>query len=141
MGYIFNVLASVCWGLMGVFSVKATKGIHPVVAAFVSTVTGVLLLLAVVAMLGQIQVIPGIGQSVLALLALAGVTEYGVGRTMMFFSMRNVGAARTAPIANTSILLAPLLAAFMMNEAPSPKIFLGLLCAFIGSFLIARGQR
>jgi len=38
-------------------------------------------------------------------------------------------------------LIAPFIAVFLLNEALSLKIILGLLCAFTGSFLIIRGHR
>jgi DME family drug/metabolite transporter len=94
----------------------------------------VLLGLLVLGRLGDLlTVAPG------ALLGLLGSVLVGkaLGETLHIRAMHAIGVSRALPISSSYPILASILAALFLNEALTPKTFVGILLVVVGVYLVA----
>lgn len=138
LAVVFSVLAALLWSTNAVLASKATERLDSATLNYLSAFPAALILLIASFASGQVQRLATIKLPELLFLALTGVANYVVGRTLYYRSIQVVGAGRTVPIANVSLLVAPILAVAAVGELLTIKIGVGLFLVFIGMYFLTR---
>lgn len=138
---VFSVLAVLCWSGNAIMASKATERVDPTTLNFVSAFPATVILLAAVLTMGEAPRLAGISMPEFVLLGLTGLANYAVGRNLYYVSIQKIGAGRTVPIANLSVLAAPILASLLLGELFTARIGVGMVLVFAGVYLLTQRRR
>jgi drug/metabolite transporter (DMT)-like permease len=91
--------------------------------------------------MGEAPRLTNISMPEFVLLGLTGLANYTVGRNLYYVSIQKIGAGRTVPIANLSVLAAPILASLLLGELFTVRIGFGMVLVFAGVYLLTQRRR
>ena len=135
-GILFAVLAALLWGIDPLFAQRALRRGTPAQVVFWTlVVASILLLLAHAAFMG-LGPIWAVSAPTLTAFVLAGGTNYLLGRTFYFSSIRDVGPARSVPISSIYPLFATTFAVVGLGEILTLRRALGVLLVVLGILCI-----
>lgn len=135
-GILFAVLAALLWGIDPLFAQRALRRGTPVQVVFWTLmIASLLLLLAHAALMGMAP-LTAVSTPTLTAFVLAGGTNYLLGRTFYFSSIRDVGPARSVPISSTYPLFAATFAVLGLGESLTLRRALGVLLVVVGILCI-----
>lgn len=120
---------------------KATERVDSATLNYLSAFPAAFILLIAAVVSGQALRLGSIRLTELLFLVLTGIANYVVGRTLYYTSIQRIGAGRTVPISNLSVMVAPVLALFVLGEPFTAKVGGGILLVFIGIYLLTRRPR
>ena len=144
LGILLAFGAAFGFGFNQIFVRLATQRVSAPATAFFAAATGAVMAttLALVFNLGDFTHIPLAAVPWLILLA---VLHSPISRVLNFTAISMIGTARAAPIGTFSPVFSAILAIAILNERPSPLLYLGTLIVVGGTTLVItggmRGQR
>ena len=136
----FSLTAAVCWGMVNILVSKANERMNPTTAAFLSIFPSFAVVVTAAVVTGQITSLGQAGLLGFVYYAGAGLMNYALARILNFHSIRAVGASRSASITTGRILLGTIIALFVLNEAITLQIGLGVTMLLVGVYMTTRGE-
>ncbi|HEY2987778.1 MAG TPA: EamA family transporter [Candidatus Binatia bacterium] len=106
----------------------------PITVTSISVVTQNVLLWSAVFLTGGI---PRVAPVALTLIALVGVTQFGV-RIFSYTGVHKIGASRSSALQSVSPLVSTLIAVAFLHERPHPQVIAGTLLVVAGIVLLSR---
>lgn len=132
----FALLAVFFFSLNLVLMRKSLMKVDLIKATFIVILVGIPILLVSCVLNGDFSHLYPLDVSTIIYLALAGILEFAVGRTLQYSSARLVGASRANALSSTSAIYAVVFATLFLNEAVLIKIVSVLVLIGLGSWLI-----
>jgi drug/metabolite transporter (DMT)-like permease len=83
----------------------------------------------------------GLSAHAVVLLLLSGLKSPGLGDTLFFISMRLIGVARAMPLASTNPIWAAILATWLLGEAVTARMAIGIVLVVLAVFLVVSRPR
>ena len=139
-GLLFAVVAALLWGVDPLFAQRALRRGTPAQVVFWTLVVASALLLFAHAALMGLAPLTAVSSPTLTAFVLAGGTNYLLGRTFYFSSIRDVGPARSVPISSTYPLFAATFAVLGLGEILTLRRALGVLLV-VGGILCITTER
>jgi len=134
-GEIFALLSSVFWGLNGIFVRKALQDVNPLSGTlFILTVNTLWLVFLVIAD-GTLSKNLTIGFENVIFLALAGLIQQFMGRTMTYFSVHYIGSSRAYTGTSTRIFFSAILGMIVLGEKPTFLVAFGSALMIFGLYV------
>ena len=134
-GEIFALLSSVFWGLNGIFVRKALQDVNPLSGTlFILTVNTLWLVFLVIAD-GTLSKNLTIGFENVLFLALAGLIQQFMGRTMTYFSVHYIGSSRAYTGTSTRIFFSAILGMLVLGEKPTFLVAFGSALMIFGLYV------
>ncbi len=134
-GEIFALLSSVFWGLNGIFVRKALQDVNPLSGTlFILTVNTLWLVFLVIAD-GTLSKNLTIGFENVLFLALAGLIQQFMGRTMTYFSVHYIGSSRAYTGTSTRIFFSAILGMIILGEKPTFLVAFGSALMIFGLYV------
>ncbi len=134
-GEIFALLSSVFWGLNGIFVRKALQDVNPLSGTlFILTVNTLWLVFLVIAD-GTLSKNLTISFENVLFLALAGLIQQFMGRTMTYFSVHYIGSSRAYTGTSTRIFFSAILGMIILGEKPTFLVAFGSALMIFGLYV------
>ncbi|ADC65340.1 protein of unknown function DUF6 transmembrane [Ferroglobus placidus DSM 10642] len=135
LGEIFALLSSIFWGLNGVFVRKALQDVNPLSGTlFILSINTLWLVFLVIAD-GSLSKNLTIGFENVIFLALAGLIQQFMGRTMTYFSVHYIGSSRAYTGTSTRIFFSAILGIIVLGEKPTFLVAFGSALMIFGLYI------
>jgi len=138
---VLALLAALFFGLNLVTTRRGLVSGHVYVGVLISIVMGVPMYLFI-SLITQEFLDAKLTLSAVIILALAGILNFGIGRSLIYRSVQLVGANISGPVISSSALYSVILGVTLLGENPTINDFLGITSILAGLTLITmRGFR
>lgn len=134
LGVILALLAAACFAVQFLCVRVGTVDGGVIEAVFVSLLTNVVLVGALVLVWYGV---PAISGSAVIWFALAGISGSLIARTCMFKSVQILGASRTSPVISANVFFAAVLALVLFDESVTAMHALGIVTIVVGVAVIS----
>ncbi len=135
VGEIFALLSSVFWGLNGIFVRKALQEVNPLSGTLFILSVNTLWLILLVLLDGTLSKDLHVGFESVAFLALAGLIQQFMGRTMTYFSVHFIGSSRAYTGTSTRIFFSAVLGMIILGEKPTTLVAVGSALMIFGLYI------
>jgi uncharacterized membrane protein len=139
LGIVLSLMAAVGFGSTAVFARLGLEHMRATTGTLVSLIVSSVIALAIALSLHGSEIF-GLGGTVLAWLALAGVLSFPLGRLLNYTGISLAGVSRASPIVGTAPLFATVLALSIGGESMNMPILLGTVSIIAGVSLILSQQ-
>ncbi|MEM0057650.1 MAG: EamA family transporter [Candidatus Bathyarchaeia archaeon] len=136
IGELAALGAALCWTFSAVFYRRALASTPPIQANAVRCLGTSLILVAVLAFLGRINVFMKLPARTLLLACTSGVIGLGVGDTLYMFSLKTIGVSRAVPITCTYPLFNLVWAYLLAGEPITIPVAAGAITIVLGIWLL-----
>ncbi|MEK0325993.1 MAG: DMT family transporter [Nitrosopumilus sp.] len=123
-GILFALVAAVIFSISAIINRKAVIGREITPGMFISVAIGVPLILPVIILNGDIFTITSLAPYTIFLLAIMGLFQFVGGRGLNMAAIKLLGATRSSPVRETSLIHSAVWGVLLLNENLS--IFAGL---------------
>jgi drug/metabolite transporter (DMT)-like permease len=141
LGLALALLACGCFATNGTMAARATYRADPIVASYLAHLAGCLTIMCLAALSGELPRVAGLDPLQIGVLFLVGLTQYVLGRSCFFLSLRTVGASRTQVIVQSNPIVSILGAIILFQEPLTPRVVVGVGCVMGGLVLITRERQ
>ena len=139
-GALLALLTAFCWALTSILLRRVKDVVKPFQSAFISSVIGVLLVLALAAAPQELSSLLNLTLTSIVYCVAAGLTNFALGRFLWYSGINIVGASRSNSIVALETLFAPLLAVLLLKEEAKGATASAILAILAGVLLISRSQ-
>jgi len=132
---------AISWGTNPLFARRAMLKVDVLGANFYGILAGLFVITAYSFFSGEMTALPTLRLDQFLTFALLGIVTIALGRTFYYVSITKIGAGPSISIVAASILVAPTIALFVLNELINLKMATGIVMVFAGVYFIAmRGE-
>ena len=142
MGIIFALVASLLWGVNGIFLRKGLENEDVVSATF--TVILIVTIITFIFSLGDVQRTELVSNQLnqvrtdkILMLMLAGIISYFIARVITYFSVTTIGSSRAFSGTSTRIMFSAMFGVFLLHEVFSTLIFTGTVLMIFGLYIFS----
>ena len=132
-GIVYSFIAAILWGINGVIVKIGLKDIHPFHGTFITILLSIFFLLPMMYATGSFT-ISGISHRSLIFLAIAGLTQYFLGRGFSFSAVKYIGPSRAYSIISMRIILSALFGVMILKEVMTKSLAFGTFLVFTGIY-------
>ena len=133
----FALGAAISWALSAVFVRLGLKYMPATLGTFLSLLSGVVLMVLVVALFQREQV-GDVTLAAVGIFAAVGVFNFVLGRYLNFLSISHLGVARATPITASTPLFAAILAVLFLGESLNALTALGTALVLAGIYTVLK---
>lgn len=138
LGPVLALLSGAVFAGMGVLIRRGTyQSEESTTATAICVFVGTPLFLFILPLTGDWNRLYSLSWQGFALLGIAGIMHFVLGRYLIFNSIRLIGANKTAAIARANILFAVIFGIAFLHEAVTALLILGVLCIMGGATLVS----
>lgn len=140
LAVLLALATALSWGTNPLFARRAMLKVDVVTTNFYGILAGLVVITVVSYFSGDLAFVPTMRSDQFLTFAAVGIVTIALGRTFYYLSITRIGAGRSISIVASSILVAPTIALFALNELISLKMALGILMVFAGVYFVARRE-
>jgi drug/metabolite transporter (DMT)-like permease len=133
----FALGAAISWAMSAVFVRMGLRYMPATLGTFLSLLSGVVLMVGVVALFQREQ-LGDVTLAAVGIFAAVGVFNFILGRYFNFLSIGHLGVARATPITASTPLFATALAVIFLGESLSWLTALGTALVLVGTYTILK---
>jgi drug/metabolite transporter (DMT)-like permease len=133
----FALGAAISWALSAILVRLGLRYMPATLGTFLSLISGVVLMVAVVAVF-QLQHVDDITWLALGIFAAVGLFNFVFGRYFNFLSISHLGVARATPITASTPLFAAILAVALLGESLNALTVLGTGFVLAGIYIVIK---
>jgi drug/metabolite transporter (DMT)-like permease len=133
----FALGAAISWAMSAVFVRMGLRYMPATLGTFLSLLSGVVLMVGVVALFQREQ-LGDVTLAAVGIFAAVGVFNFILGRYFNFLSISHLGVARATPITASTPLFATVLAVLFLGESLSWLTALGTALVLVGTYTILK---
>lgn len=137
LGAMLALLASFFWGLNGIFVRKALLGVNPIAGTLAILTVNTLWLLLLVVLDGTLANPPDLTITSILFLAIAGLIQQFMGRTLTYSSVAIIGSSRAYSGTSTRIFFSALLGVLLLGESITALLILGSALMMVGLYTLS----
>ena len=134
LGILFSLIASLLWGVNGIFLRKGLEKANVVSATF--TVVSIVTLITFMFSIWDISETQ-VSYNRVAMLALAGVFSYFIARVTTYMSVTSIGSSRAFSGTSTRIMFSAIFGVFFLHEVLSIPILTGTVLMILGLYIFS----
>ncbi len=138
LAVILALATAITWGANPLIARKAMLKADVMTANFYGIIAGLVVVTAFSFFSGELALLPTVPQDQVLTFVAVGISTIVLGRTFYYQSIIRIGAGPSIAISSASILVAPAIAFFYLNEVINLKMAVGIVMVFAGIFFIAR---
>lgn len=140
LGVAFALLAAFCWSSRDVLLKRGLVSLNPLLGVFLALLTLYPVILAYGSVTGELSQVPPVNVSGILVMAVAGPLLTVVGTSMLYSSIKLIGASRAGTLSSTQALIAAGLAIFFLNEEWSLSLLGGIGLVMLGAVTLSRSM-
>jgi len=140
LGALCALTCALSWAVIGLFVRALSASFNSITLNAARSAVGGAIILAWVLATDGLVALTAMSGTAWILLSVSVVMAVGLGDTVFFESTRMLGLARAMTVSMTYPLVAALMAAAILGEPLTPRIWLGALLTFTGVTLTVRSQ-
>jgi drug/metabolite transporter (DMT)-like permease len=133
----FALGAAISWAASAVFARLGLRYMPATLGTFVSLISGVVLMVCVVALFQREQ-LSDLTWAAIGIFAAVGLFNFVLGRYLNFLSIGHLGVARATPITASTPLFAAMLAVLLLGETLNALTVLGTGLVLAGIYVVLR---
>jgi len=137
IGELAALGAALCWTFSAVFCKRALTSTKPIPANTVRCLGTSLILVAVLALAGRIEVLAELPEYAVFLACASGVVGLGLGDTLYMLSLKSLGVSRAVPITCIYPLFNLVWAYLLAGEAITVQVAAGAAVIVAGVWLLS----
>jgi DME family drug/metabolite transporter len=127
--------AAISWAIAPILYRKALSNTKPISANIVRCAANAVVLLAVLAAFGLVDVLAGLPLWVLAAVVISGILGLGIGDTLYMFGLKSIGVSRAVPLASSYPLFSLLWSVFLLGQPLLLTALAGAVVILVGIWL------
>jgi len=139
LGIPLALVAAMGWALAGVLARLGLRNMKVATGTSISLVSS-FVFVGIFAILFDLDAFYDVGLAAVGWFALAGVTNFALGRQLNYHAISRIGASRASPIFATAPLFAIILAILFMGERINILIALGAVSVLAGLWLVTTSE-
>jgi drug/metabolite transporter (DMT)-like permease len=136
VGIILALGSSVCFAGNRSFVSRPLLNSRPATAIYIGLVVGVILTAIAMVVSGELLSLLLAGVLTVVIFVTVGIFHLGVGRTLSYTSVKNIGANQTAPLVSTQILYSLVFGVAVLGENLNLGTALGAALVLVGVLLL-----
>ena len=136
-GEILALFAALLWGIAPLFDRIAIVNISPLAANFVRALASFSILLIYLLVSESIPQLFKISTKALVFLIIAGIMAGAIAGIAYYYSLKMIGAAKTVPLTSVYPLITVVLAAVLLGESVSLRVYIGAVLIVAGVILVS----
>jgi len=133
----FALGAAVSWAVSAVFARQGLRYMPATIGTFLSLISGVVLMVGVVALFQRDQ-LADLTWAAVGIFAAVGLFNFVLGRYLNFLSIGHLGVARATPITASTPLFAAILAVLLLGETLNALTVLGTGLVLAGIYVVLK---
>lgn len=141
LGVLLALATAIAWGANPLFARRAMLKLDVITTNFYGILAGLVVVTVFSYFSGDLAQLPLMRPDQLLIFVAVGIFTIVLGRTFYYLSIIKIGAGPSISIVASSILVAPAIALFALEELISPKMALGIVMVFAGVYFIARREQ
>ena len=135
LGILFALAAAVLFSIAAIINRKAVLGREITPGMFISVAIGVPLILPVIVLNGDLFTLTSIAPFTIFLLAMMGLFQFVGGRGLNMAAIKLLGATRSSPVRETSLIHSAVWGVILLNENLSIFAALAIVMISIGAVI------
>ena len=140
LGITLAITAACCWSISGTLvRLGLQRGIRASTGTFISTISSLLLLVALALVINFDDVL-NLSWITFLWFGLIGITNYVMGRQFNYISIQRIGVTKASPLYSSAPLFALILAVSFLGESVNLAIITGTLIIIGGLYLVVTSQ-
>ncbi len=136
-GEVLALFAALLWGIAPLFDRMAIVNISPLSANFVRAFASFTILLAYLVYSENVSQILSISPRAILFLVIAGIIAGAIAGIAYYQSLKMIGAAKTVPLTSVYPLITVVLAAVLLGESVSLRVYAGAVLIVSGIILVS----
>jgi transporter family protein len=137
LAIVFALGAATSWAMSAVLVRLGLRYMPATLGTFLSLLSGVVLMVAVVALFQREQV-GDLTWAALGIFAAVGIFNFVLGRYLNFLSISHLGVARATPVTASTPLFAAVLAVLVLGESLNALTVLGTALVLAGIYSVVK---